>query len=165
MEVNKTKNFKELEKVEQSCKEKGDTLFAIFAPNAKGNKSKNMGCLTCSGDAGAIMMGFVHLFKQAVKEKDEDTTKVCNAILSAIACILSQDDETSNKFAECLAHAVHDAKQSAMEKRDKKSAQELCDWADEFLETFVRLSDAIMDLRKQVRRKTKKQNKKQDGKA
>lgn len=94
-----TKNFKALENVLNDCSNMGDTLFAIYGVKGA-SESKKGGRLVFTGDPNMIADGMTHIIRKSLaKDADKGIIAIANALLNAIANVLSLKDSISLQFA------------------------------------------------------------------
>ena len=123
-----TKNFKALENVLNDCSNIGDTLFAIYGVKGA-SESKKGGQLIFTGDPKMIADGVVQIIRKSLAEDaDNGSIAIANALLNAIANVLSPKDSISLQFAELLKDAIDTA---AKRRFGKKKAKKINERADE----------------------------------
>ena len=115
-----TKNFKALENVINDCSNMGDTLFAIYG--VKGAlESKKGGQLIFTGDSKMIAGGMVRIIRKSLAEDaDKGSMAIANALLNAIATVLSRKDAISLQFAELLKDVIDTASKRRFGKKIAK---------------------------------------------
>ena len=121
-----TKNFKALENVLNDCSNMGDTLFAIYGVKGA-SESKKCSQLVFTGDHKMIAYGMVEvILKSLAEDADKGSIAIANALLNAIATVLSQKDAISLQFAELLKDVIDTASKrrfgNKMAKKIKKNA-------------------------------------------
>lgn len=111
-----TKNFKALENVLNDCSNMGDTLFAIYGVKGA-SKSKKCSQLVFTGDHKMIAYGMVEVIRKSLsKDVDNGSIAIANALLNAIATVLSQKDAISLQFAELLKDVIDTASKRRFDK-------------------------------------------------
>ena len=104
-----TKNFKALKNVLNDCSNMGDTLFAIYGVNGASEIEKG-GQLVFTGDHKMIADGIVQIIRKSLsKDVDNGIIAIANALLNAIATVLSRKDAISLHFAELLKDVIDTA--------------------------------------------------------
>ena len=115
-----TKNFKALENVLNDCSNMGDTLFAIYGVKGA-TESKKGGQLFFTGDHKMIAYGMVEVIRKSLAEDaDKGSIAIANALLNAIATVLSQKDAISLQFAELLKDVIDTASKRRFGKKIAK---------------------------------------------
>ena len=122
-----TKNFKALENVLNDCSNMGDTLFAIY--DVKGaSKSKKCSQLVFTGDHKMIAYGMVEVIRKSLAEDaDNGSIAIANALLNAIATVISRKDAISLQFAELLKDVIDTASKRRFGKKIAKKIKENAD--------------------------------------
>ena len=119
-----TKNFKALENVLKECSKMGDTLFAIYGVKGA-SKSKKCSQLVFTGDHKMIADGMVQIIRKSLAEDaDNVSLAIANALLNAIATVLSQKDAISLQFAELLKDAIYTVSKRRFGKKKAKKIKE-----------------------------------------
>lgn len=122
-----TKNFKALENVLNDCSNMGDTLFAIYGVNGA-TESKKGGQLVFTGDHKMIADGMVEVIRKSLSEDaDNGSIAIANALLNAIATVLSRKDAISLQFAELLKDVIDTASKRRFGKKIAKKIKERSD--------------------------------------
>lgn len=122
-----TKNFKALENVLNDCSNMGDTLFAIYGVKGA-SKSKKCSQLVFTGDHKMIAYGMVEVIRKSLaKDADNGSIAIVNALLNAIATVLSQKDAISLQFAELLKDVIDTASKRRYGKKIVKTIKENTD--------------------------------------
>lgn len=158
-----TKNFKALENVLNDCSNMGDTLFAIYGVKGA-SESKKGSQLVFTGDHKMIADGMVQIICKSLSDDvDNGSIAIANALLNAIATVLSHKDAISLQFAELLKDVIDTASKrrfgKKMTKKIKKNAdasipappddfdpkskdcQECEDFADCLVRAFIRQAE------------------------
>ena len=123
-----TKNFKALENVLNDCSNMGDTLFAIYGVKGA-SESKKGGQLVFTGDHKMIVDGMVEVIRKSLSDDvDNGSIAIANALLNAIATVLSRKDAISLQFVELLKDVIDTASKrrfgKKIAKKIKKNADE-----------------------------------------
>ena len=122
-----TKNFKALENVLNDCSNMGDTLFAIYGVKGA-SKSKKCSQLVFTGDHKMIADGIVEVIRKSLSDDvDNVSIAIANALLNAIATLLSQKDAISLQFAELLKDVIDTASKRRFGKKIAKKIKENAD--------------------------------------
>ena len=122
-----TKNFKALENVINDCSNMGDTLFAIYGVKGA-SESKKGGQLVFTGDPKMIAYGMVEVIRKSLAEDaDNGSIAIANALLNAIATVLSRKDAISLQFAELLKDVIDTASKRRFGKKIAKKIKENAD--------------------------------------
>ena len=122
-----TKNFKALEYVLKDCSNMGDTLFAIYGVNGASEIEKG-GQLVFTGDHKMIADGMVQIIRKSLSDDaDNGSIAIANALLNAIANVLSQKDAISLQFAELLKDVIDTASKRRFGKKIAKKIKENAD--------------------------------------
>lgn len=122
-----TKNFKALENVLNDCTNIGDTLFAIYGVKGA-TESKKGGKLFFTGDNKMIAYGMVEVIRKSLAEdSDNGSIAIANALLNAIATVLSRKDAISLQFAELLKDVIDTASKRRFGKKKAKKIKERAD--------------------------------------
>lgn len=122
-----TKNFKALENVLNDCSNMGDTLFAIYGVKGA-SESKKGGRLVFTGDPNMIADGMTHIIRKSLaKDADKGSIAIANALLNAIANVLSLKDSISLQFAELLKDVIDTASKRRFGKKIAKKIKERAD--------------------------------------
>ena len=115
-----TKNFKALENVLNDCSNMGDTLFAIYGVKGA-SESKKGGQLFFTGDHKMIADGMVEVIRKSLSDDvDNGSIAIANALLNAIATVLSRKDAISLQFAELLKDVIDTASKRRFGKKIAK---------------------------------------------
>lgn len=119
-----TKNFKALENVLNDCSNMGDTLFAIYGVKGA-SESKKGGQLFFTGDHKIIADGMVEVIRKSLSDDvDNGSIAIANALLNAIATVLSRKDAISLQFAELLKDVIDTASKRRFGKKIAKKIKE-----------------------------------------
>lgn len=119
-----TKNFKELKNVLNDCSNMGDTLFAIYGVKGA-TESKKGGQLVFTGDHKMISYGMVEVIRKSLADDvDNGSIAIANALLNAIATVLSRKDAISLQFAELLKDVIDTAAKRRFGKKKAKKINE-----------------------------------------
>lgn len=119
-----TKNFKALEYVLKDCSNMGDTLFAIYGVNGASEIEK-CGQPVFTGDPKMIADGMVQIIRKSLAEDDDNgSIAIANALLNAIATVLSRKDAISLQFAELLKDVIDTASKRRFGKKKAKKINE-----------------------------------------
>lgn len=122
-----TKNFKALENVLNDCSNMGDTLFAIYGVKGA-TESKKGGQLIFTGDHKMIADGMVEVIRKSLSDDvDNGSIAIANALLNAIATVLSRKDAISLKFAELLKDVIDTALNRRFGEKMAKKIKERAD--------------------------------------
>ena len=122
-----TKNFKALENVLNDCSNMGDTLFSIYGVRGA-SESKKGGPLFFTGDPKMIADGMTHIIRKSLsKDADNGSIEIANALLNAIANVLSQKDSISLQFAELLKDVIDTASKRRFGKKIAKKIKKNAD--------------------------------------
>lgn len=122
-----TKNFKALENVLNDCSNIGDTLFAIYDVKGAAESGKD-GQLVFTGDPKMIANGMAQIIRKSLSEDaDKGSKEIANALLNAIATVLTPKDEISLHFADLLSDAVDTAGKRRFGKKKAKKIKESAD--------------------------------------
>ena len=122
-----TKNFKALENVLNDCSNMGDTLFAIYGVKGA-SESKKGGQLVFTGDHKMIAHGMIEVIRKSLaKDADNDSIAIANALLNAIATVLSRKDAISLQFAELLKDVIDTASKRRFGKKKAKKIKKNAD--------------------------------------
>lgn len=122
-----TKNFKALENVLNDCSNMGDTLFAIYGVKGA-SESKKGGRLVFTGDPNMIADGMTHIIRKSLaKDADKGSIAIANALLNAIANVLSLKDSISLQFTELLKDVIDTASKRRFGKKIAKKIKERAD--------------------------------------
>ena len=122
-----TKNFKALENVLNDCSNMGDTLFAIYGVKGA-SESKKGGRLVFTGDPNMIADGMTHIIRKSLsKDADKGSIAIANALLNAIANVLSPKDSISLQFSELLKDVIDTASKRRFGKKIAKKIKENSD--------------------------------------
>lgn len=161
-----TKNFKALEYVLKDCSNMGDTLFAIYG--VKGASESNKGDqLIFTGDPKMIADGMVEIIRKSLAEdSDKVSIAIANALLNAIATVLSRKDAISLQFSELLKDVIDTASKRRFGKKiakkinkntdasihvthddfdpKSKDCQECEDFADCLVQAFIHQAEKLV---------------------
>ena len=122
-----TKNFKALKNVLNDCSNMGDTLFAIYGVKGA-SENKKGGQLFFTGDHKMIADGMVEVIRKSLSDDvDNGSIAIANALLNAIATVLSQKDAISLQFAELLKDVIDTASKRRFGKKIAKKIKENAD--------------------------------------
>ena len=122
-----TKNFKALENVLNDCSKMGDTLFAIYGVKGA-SESKKGSQLFFTGDHKMIADGMVEVIRKSLSDDvDNGSIAIANALLNAIATVLSRKDAISLQFAELLKDVIATALKRRFGKKKAKKIKERAD--------------------------------------
>lgn len=119
-----TKNFKALENVLNDCSNMGDTLFAIYGVKGA-SESKKGGQLVFTGDHKMIADVMVEVIRKSLSDDvDNGSIAIANALLNAIATVLSRKDAISLQFSELLKDVIVTAAKRRFGKKKAKKINE-----------------------------------------
>lgn len=122
-----TKNFKALENVLNDCSNMGDTLFAIYGVKGASEIEK-CSQLVFTGDPKMIADGMVEVIRKSLSDDvDNGSIAIANALLNAIATVLSRKDAISLQFTELLKDVIDTASKRRYGKKIAKKIKENAD--------------------------------------
>ena len=136
MKTTKTKNFKDLETLMESCAEDGDTMFVIYSSESSKIKDGDVcGTVTFTGNPKRIANGMTELLRDACRDDaPKGAEEVANAFLNAIVRVLEPHDDISMKFASLLSAAIDAASRDHFKKKLSSILSDIADFAEKYFD-------------------------------